>query len=54
MSGHAGKKDTSMTHVQNAIRQSYDAKFKVMGVNYAEKTNDCCAARKFGVAEANI
>jgi hypothetical protein len=54
MSEHAGKKDTSATRVRNAIRRSYDAKCKVTAINYAEKTNNCSAARKFGVAEANL
>jgi transposase-like protein len=54
MSGHAGKKDRSATRVQNAIRRSYDAKFKVTVINYAEKKNNCSAARKFGVAEVNL
>jgi transposase-like protein len=54
MSGHAGQKDTSATRVQNAIRRSYDAKFKVTVINYANKMNNCSAARKFGVAEANL
>jgi transposase-like protein len=53
MSGQAQKKDTSATRVQNAIRRSYDAKFKVTVTNYAKKMNNCSAARKFGVAEAN-
>jgi hypothetical protein len=54
MSGHAGKKDKCATRIQNAIRRSYDAKFKVTVINYAEKTNNCSAARKLGVAEANV
>uniref|UniRef100_A0A8C9ZJZ3 Pogo transposable element derived with KRAB domain n=1 Tax=Sander lucioperca TaxID=283035 RepID=A0A8C9ZJZ3_SANLU len=37
-------------HVQN----SYDANFKLMVVNEAESSNNCKAAKKFGVTECNV
>jgi hypothetical protein len=46
VSDHTGKRPTSMTHVPNAIRRSYDAKCKVTVNNYAEKMNNCNAAGK--------
>jgi hypothetical protein len=33
---------------------SYDARFKVMVINYTDKTNSCSAVRKFSIVEANI
>ena len=32
-------------------RMKYSAKFKLQVVNFAEKTNNCAASRKFGVNE---
>ena len=35
-------------------RIAYDAAYKLKVINFAEKSNNCEAARKFGVAESNI
>uniref|UniRef100_A0A8C6PX15 HTH CENPB-type domain-containing protein n=1 Tax=Nothobranchius furzeri TaxID=105023 RepID=A0A8C6PX15_NOTFU len=40
--------------VNQQLRQSYDANFKMMVVNAAEATNNCQAARKYGVTECNV
>jgi hypothetical protein len=53
MSGHIEKMATSMTHIPNGIRQRYDARFKLVVINYVEKTSNCNAARKFTVVEGN-
>jgi hypothetical protein len=52
MSGHL--QDTSMTRIPNGIRQNYDTRFKLMVINYIEKTNNYNAAWKFSVVEANV
>ncbi|XP_045402568.1 pogo transposable element with KRAB domain isoform X3 [Lemur catta] len=36
------------------MRRSYDAGFKLMVVEYAESTNNCQAAKQFGVLEKNV
>ena len=54
MSDHVQKTATGTTCILNGIRRSYDAKFKLMVLNYEEKTNNCNAERKFSVVEANI
>lgn len=36
------------------MRRSYDAGFKLMVVEYAETTNNCQAAKQFGVLEKNV
>lgn len=36
------------------VRRSYDAGFKLMVVEYAESTNNCQAAKQFGVLEKNV
>uniref|UniRef100_A0A3Q3F4S1 HTH CENPB-type domain-containing protein n=1 Tax=Labrus bergylta TaxID=56723 RepID=A0A3Q3F4S1_9LABR len=35
-------------------RRSYDANFKIMVVNSAESSNNCQAAKKYGVKECNV
>ncbi|KAM4860750.1 pogo transposable element with KRAB domain [Thomomys bottae] len=36
------------------MRRSYNARFKLMVVEYAESTNNCQAAKQFGVFEKNV
>jgi hypothetical protein len=43
-----------MTCIQNGIRQSYNAKYKLMVIKYARKTSNSTASREFTVAETNI
>jgi hypothetical protein len=45
---------TSPSCVPNGIKQSYDAKFKLIVINYDKKTNNCNTATKFSVVESNI
>ena len=35
-------------------RCSYDRNFKLIVIKFAETTNNCAAARKYGVTEANV
>jgi len=42
-----------MKSVPNGIRQSYDAKFKLMVINCAKK-NSCNTARKFSSVAVNV
>ncbi|XP_028936453.1 pogo transposable element with KRAB domain isoform X2 [Ornithorhynchus anatinus] len=39
---------------QRGVRRSYDAGFKLAVVDYAEVTNNCQAAKQFGVMEKNV
>jgi hypothetical protein len=41
-------------NISKGMRHSYDANFKTVVIKYAEKTNNCEAARKYSVSEANI
>jgi hypothetical protein len=54
MSGHAEKRTTRTTCVPNGIDRSYDMKYTLIVINYAEKTNNCNATRTFCVEEANV
>jgi hypothetical protein len=40
--------------IPNGIRESYDTKFKLMVIKYADKMNSCNTARELCVAEANV
>ena len=40
--------------VNKQQRRSYDANFKVMVINAAESTNNCQAAKKYGVTESHV
>jgi hypothetical protein len=40
--------------IPNGIKQSYDAKFKLMVINYAKKTNNCNAGKMFSAVAANV
>ena len=40
--------------VNGYLRQSYDANFMIMVVNAAEVSNNCQAAKKYGVTECNV
>ncbi|XP_072504854.1 pogo transposable element with KRAB domain isoform X1 [Notamacropus eugenii] len=44
----------SKFQLSRGIRRSYDAGFKLMVVDYAESTNNCQAAKQFGVLEKNV
>ncbi|KAL1769794.1 pogo transposable element with KRAB domain [Sigmodon hispidus] len=44
----------SKFHFSRGMRRSYDAGFKLMVVEYAESTNNCQAAKQFGVLEKNV
>lgn len=35
-------------------RRYYDANFKIMVINHAKISNNCAAARKYGISEANV
>ena len=40
--------------VNRHLRWSYDAHFKIMVVNAAEASNNCQAAKKYGVTDCNV
>jgi len=42
-----------VTSIPNGIGQTYDRKFKLMVIKYAEKTNNA-TRKKVGMEEANI
>lgn len=48
------KRGTTSKTMSKGIRRSYDANFKVIVANYAIQTNNCQAARKYGVIESNV
>lgn len=48
------KKGSSSKQINKGLRRSYDANFKIMVCNEAERTNNCAAARKYTVDEKNI
>jgi hypothetical protein len=52
MSFHINKRATGVTSIPNVIVQSYDGKFKLMLIKYAEKTSN--AAGKVVGMEANV
>ncbi|KAM9241808.1 pogo transposable element with KRAB domain [Dugong dugon] len=45
---------TGKFQFSRGMRRSYDAGFKLMVVEYAESTNNCQAAKQFGVLEKNV
>jgi hypothetical protein len=53
MSGHKKKRATSMACFLNASGKHYDARFKLMVINYIEKMKNCTLARKLSVVETN-
>jgi transposase-like protein len=48
------RKGAMASQIPKSTRWSYDANFKLMVIKHAEETNNCAAARKFGVAEPNV
>lgn len=52
MSVHIDKRVTDVTSIPNGIGQSYDGKFQLMVVKYAEKTSN--ATRKLVGMEENL
>jgi hypothetical protein len=48
------EKSTSTSSFPTEIRQSYNAKFKLMMINYAKKMNNGNAARKYMNMKVNI
>jgi hypothetical protein len=48
------KKATSVSHIPNGIRESYDVNLKQMLMNHAKITSSCNAANKFQVSEKTI
>jgi hypothetical protein len=57
MERQAGHLETSGSKVGQVNQQqwrSYDVHFKIMVVNKAESSNNCQAAKKFGVTEGHV
>ncbi|XP_013788056.1 uncharacterized protein LOC106471975 isoform X2 [Limulus polyphemus] len=54
MNDHIERQGTRKCQINKGLRRSYDANLKIMVVHEAEKTNNCTAARKFGVTENNV
>uniref|UniRef100_A0A8D0DA03 HTH CENPB-type domain-containing protein n=1 Tax=Sander lucioperca TaxID=283035 RepID=A0A8D0DA03_SANLU len=48
------KSASKVGQINQHVRNSYDANFKLMVVNEAESSNNCKAAKKFGVTECNV
>uniref|UniRef100_A0A3Q3FBL7 HTH CENPB-type domain-containing protein n=1 Tax=Labrus bergylta TaxID=56723 RepID=A0A3Q3FBL7_9LABR len=53
-SDHLEKSGSKVGQVNQQQRRSYDANFKIMVVNSAESSNNCQAAKKYGVTECNV
>jgi hypothetical protein len=51
---HIENRATSVSHIPNGIRGSYNVNLKLMLINHAKITNSCNAANKFQVSEENI
>ena len=45
---------SNVGQVNRHLRRSYDANFTVMVVNAAEASNDCQAAKKYGVTKCDV
>jgi transposase-like protein len=41
-------------NISKGIRRNYDANFKITVLKHAEQSNNCEAARKYSVSEANV
>ena len=48
------KSASKVGQVNKHVRRSYDANFKIMVVNEAERTNNVRAGKKFDVTECNV
>lgn len=48
------ERGTTSKTMSKWIRRSYDANFKVIVPHYATQTNNCQAARRYGVNESNV
>ena len=51
---HLETSGSKVGQVNKQQRRSYDANFKIMVVNKAESSNNCQAAKTFGVTECNV
>ncbi|XP_006036846.1 zinc finger and SCAN domain-containing protein 29-like [Alligator sinensis] len=56
LADHVQKRERSGVRgkMLKGMRRSYDRNFKMMVINYAEKTNNCEAGRIYSVTEANV
>lgn len=54
MSDCIEKRGMMKSQIGKGIRKSYDSNFKIMVIRAAEVTNNCTAARKFGITENNV
>jgi transposase-like protein len=48
------RKDAMASQIPKSMRWSCDTNFKLLVIRHTEETNNCAAARKFGVAEPNV
>ena len=49
-----GQSGSKVGQVNRHLSRSYDANFKIMVVSAAEVSNNCQAAKKYGVTECNV
>jgi hypothetical protein len=55
MADNVKKRGTSVKgNISKGMRRSYNANFKIIVIKHAEQTNNCEAAGKYCVSEANI
>jgi transposase-like protein len=54
MGDRVERKGAMTSQILKSMRWSYDADFKLIVIKHVEETNNCAAARKFGVAEPNV
>uniref|UniRef100_A0A672FP09 HTH CENPB-type domain-containing protein n=1 Tax=Salarias fasciatus TaxID=181472 RepID=A0A672FP09_SALFA len=52
--GHLEQRGSKGRKVSKQQRRSFDAKFKLMAIKAAEATNNCQAAKKYGVTEGHV
>uniref|UniRef100_A0A672HN09 HTH CENPB-type domain-containing protein n=1 Tax=Salarias fasciatus TaxID=181472 RepID=A0A672HN09_SALFA len=52
--GSSGAKGLNAGQLSKQQRRSYDANFKLMVINAAEASNNCQAAKRYGVAECRV
>lgn len=51
---HLERRGTKARQVSKQQRRSFDANFKLVVINAAESTNNCQAAKLYGVTECHI
>jgi hypothetical protein len=54
MGDYVERKGTMASQIPKSVHWRYEDNFKLMVIKHAEETNNCAAARKFGVTELNV